>query len=352
MKFKKITACLDMYGCPNRCKHCWLKITPNGNLTNDDLRFTYQAFRPFTNDLEIVANYREEDYAPNYKELWDLSVELSDNKTPHFENISYWRAARDLDYIPWLYNLGVRAAQLTIFGNEETTDFFVGRKGAFKEIIKTIEQLVKYRISPRIQMFIYKSNINQLSFVEKLLIDLDLENRCKDFDKEFSFFLHQGSCSGENAQFYEDWITLEEIKKIPKKLLDYTVTHFNTASKEEIWGKPENKVCENLVQDVSTLNIVNNTPIFYIDNNFNVYPNYETPSEIWLLGNLKTTKVENILKNYKQNKSIGQKALTEVSASKLVKEFGNLQSERLFGESDYKNLLLHKYCLAKMKLDK
>ena len=24
MKFNRITACLDMFGCPNRCKHCWI----------------------------------------------------------------------------------------------------------------------------------------------------------------------------------------------------------------------------------------------------------------------------------------------------------------------------------------
>lgn len=39
MNFEKITACLDMYGCTNRCKHCWLGITPNGNLSIDDLKF-------------------------------------------------------------------------------------------------------------------------------------------------------------------------------------------------------------------------------------------------------------------------------------------------------------------------
>jgi len=36
MKFEKITACLDMYGCPNRCKHCWLGNTPNGKLSVED----------------------------------------------------------------------------------------------------------------------------------------------------------------------------------------------------------------------------------------------------------------------------------------------------------------------------
>ena len=45
--FEKITACLDMFGCPNRCRHCWLGLGPNGNLTVDDLVFVAKSFRPF-----------------------------------------------------------------------------------------------------------------------------------------------------------------------------------------------------------------------------------------------------------------------------------------------------------------
>ena len=52
MLFRQITVCLDMRGCPNRCRHCWLGVTPNGHLEEPDLRFVAQAFRPFTRDLE------------------------------------------------------------------------------------------------------------------------------------------------------------------------------------------------------------------------------------------------------------------------------------------------------------
>ena len=37
--FTHLTVCLDMAGCPNRCRHCWLGHAPNGHLTDDDLRF-------------------------------------------------------------------------------------------------------------------------------------------------------------------------------------------------------------------------------------------------------------------------------------------------------------------------
>ena len=133
--FKKIIVCLDMYGCPNRCKHCWLGGTPNGKLDIDDLKFVANEFRPFKDNLEVSDRYREEDYNDNYRELWQLTTELSNTKTPHFENISYWRMVRDHEYAKWLVSLGVKAAQLTIFGDEATTDYFVGRKGAYKEML-------------------------------------------------------------------------------------------------------------------------------------------------------------------------------------------------------------------------
>lgn len=55
MNFKTLSVCLDMYGCPNRCAHCWLGNTPNGNLTKDDRCFVAEQFRPYTNDFEILT---------------------------------------------------------------------------------------------------------------------------------------------------------------------------------------------------------------------------------------------------------------------------------------------------------
>lgn len=32
---KSITLCVDLYGCPNRCKHCWLGHMPNQKMEDD-----------------------------------------------------------------------------------------------------------------------------------------------------------------------------------------------------------------------------------------------------------------------------------------------------------------------------
>lgn len=344
MLFEKLTVGLDMYGCPNRCKHCWLGVTPNGKLSIGDLKFVANEFRPFTGNLEVSDRYREEDYADNYKELWEITTKLSDTKTPHFENISYWRVVRDNEYVPWLFSLGVRAAQLTIFGDEKTTDYFVGRKNAFQEILQTIEILLHNGISPRIQMFIYKNNISQLPYVQQLIETLELEKRSANVGREFVFFLHQGSCSGENEKLYNMWITQEDVDKIPTKLSALTAKHFGAIHILDVLGEPEQELCKKLSDDSSTNSIVSNTPIFFVDKEFNVYPNYETPSSFWCLGNLKKDGAEKIIRTYQSNGSIAQHVMQNIPISEMVKKYGNPESMRLFAEWDYKNFLLQKYC--------
>ena len=75
-----------------------------------------------------------------------------------------------------------------------------------------------------------------------------------------------------------------------------------------------------------------------------MYPNYETPSKLWLLGNLKTDKSETIIKNYLNNKSTAQHIMTSVPICEMAIKHGNSDSNRLFREWDYKNYLLVKYC--------
>ena len=121
-----------MAGCPNRCKHCWIGHSPNGNLSINDLKYMADSFSPFTNSLEIYSWFREPDFKDNYKELLDLENKLSKNAKPkRFELLSFWRINRDLEYVKWAYNIGVKKCQLTFFGLEEKTDYLHWKKRSF-----------------------------------------------------------------------------------------------------------------------------------------------------------------------------------------------------------------------------
>lgn len=346
MKYTKITACLDMYGCPNRCKHCWLGCTPNGNLPGDELYYVSEQFLPFTDCLQMFNWYREPDYKDDYKEMWDLCKNISDKSIvpTHFELISVWRIVRDAEYVKWLSSLGLKIAQLTVFGSEQVTDFYTGRKGAYQEILNAIDILIDNKISPRIQTFVNKTNIGELVFIEKLINDLDLENRCKSFGGEFSFFLHQGSCDGENEQFYNVRLTPDDMVKIPQILMEYTLNHFGKNNIIDVFGKTEQSLFKELLTDTSTLNYVSETPVFYIDKDFNVYPNETAPAPHWCLGNLKMDGPKTILGNYRENKSVAQKTRLNVPLCKIVKSQGDPTSQRLFSKGDYITFMLNKYC--------
>lgn len=344
MKFKEITVCLDMYGCPNRCRHCWLGVTPNGNMSISEIGFTARQFRPFTDCIQIDSWYREPDYRDNYQELYNLCNRFSDKPIEHFELVSFWRLVRDEKYVKWLSSLGLKKAQLTIFGNEETTDYYIGRKGAYREIMEALDILIENKISPRIQMFINKDNIDELKHVESLIKHLDLEKRCRAFGGEFSFFLHQGSCDGENEKLYDVRVTPDDLEKIPALLEAYTLRHFGKKNIVDVFGKTEQSLYEELVTDHSTSSYVSDSPVFYIDKNFNVFPNISSPAPHWCLGNLKTQEAKKVLENYVESNSAAQHVRLTVPLCDIAKAQGDRTSKRLFSKNDYIEFLLNKYC--------
>ena len=344
MKFKKVTVCLDMLGCPNRCKHCWIGSSPNGSLTAEDLRYVAEQLRPYAGKLEVYDWYREPDYGDNYREMWELCEELSDEHMPHFELVSIWRLARDEIYAKWLAKLGLKYAQLTLFGDESMTDYFVGRCGAYKEIMKSIDVLFENGICPRIQMFLNERNMSQLDYMERLIDGLELEKRCRDIGGKFSFFIHAGSCDGENEQFYDRRVTSQMIERIPKRLSELTVKHFGKSNIYEVFGEPEHMLYRQMIDDNSVSDIVSDCPVFYVDKDFNVYPNITAPSKLWCLGNLKKIDAETVIENYRGNLCYAAGVFRDVPLSRLVKTCGVKDGMGMFSRYDYIIYLLNKYC--------
>lgn len=344
MRLDEITLCFDMHGCPNRCLHCWLGITPNGNMPVSFLEDTAENFRSFTDCLQIYDWYREPDYRDNYREMFELCGELSDKPPEHFELVSFWRLVRDKEYVRWLSSVGVKNAQLTIFGDEETTDRYVGRKGAYREILSSLEILMENRITPRIQAFVNKDNIDMLPHIEEIIKEFELEKRCREFGGEFAFFLHQGSCDGENEKLYDLRITPDDMAKIPPLLEKYTLKHFGKGSMAEVLGRAEQELYEELLSDRSKTSYVSRRPVFYIDKDYNVYPNITAPSAYWRLGNIKTHSAKEVLENYIVSKSPAQHTALTVPVCDTVRACGDSSSLRLFSRGDYILFMLNKFC--------
>ena len=343
MKRSKITICADLAGCPNRCRHCWIGHTPNSNLTADDLREMALKFRPYAEKLVVYDWYREPDFRDDYREKWELCNSLSDEPRDHFELMSVWRGARDPAYVPWLASLGIKQMQLTLFGGRETTDRYTGRSGAYDEILNVIEKLIAHQISPRIQYFVYKDTVDELSHLETLIDSLNLNTRCQAFGGSFSCFVHGGSTDGAAEALYKNIITEADLAKIPRRIAEYTLRHFDETNLHEVFGRPEHEWYAQLAADQSVALLTEDEPVFFIDAEWNVYPNITAPETAWRLGNLKTESAEAILQTYLQSESLAQKTRLTTPLGRIIRAVGDPQSNRLFGKGDYVQFCLNRY---------
>ena len=164
MKNKPLTLAVDMYGCPNRCLHCWLSHMPNRKMEPDADKWIVDQFKPFFNQITFFSWLREPDFCPDYRNRWERDKMLSVNAVPpRFELASFWRLVRDPEYAVFLKEAGVNCVQLTFFGMEGTTDRYTGRDGAFTELLKATEILLNHEISLRWQTFINEENKDELT---------------------------------------------------------------------------------------------------------------------------------------------------------------------------------------------
>lgn len=115
-------------------------------------------------------------------------------------------------------------------------------------------------------------------------------------------------------------------------------------SVEELFGKTEAALYNELKNDTSTCSFVSDNPVFYIDQNWNVYPNVASIEPIWKLGNLKKDGIEKVLENYRESKSVAQNIRLNTPLSRIVQEEGNPMGEKLFEKEDYIELISNRYC--------
>jgi MoaA/NifB/PqqE/SkfB family radical SAM enzyme len=306
--------------------------------------YVAEEFSKYSDKMTVNSWYREPDYRDDYKELWELEQSLSTHPPQRFELCSIWRLARDKEYIKWLKSFDIKTYQLSFFGMEDTTDYYTGRKGAFKNLLYATELLLENGLLPRWQIFINQDNIDETSELLKLSKELKLDARCIELGGEFNMFAHQGSCDGENRKLYDIWLTDACIDKLPKELVEKSMKHSKCNTIQGFLGKTEKELYSELIEDSSTYNMVSKTPVFFVSADFDVYPNYSEASPWFKLGNLKTDGIDVIMNNYINNKSIAQNIRSTVPIKDLVKKCGNPISNKLFTKGDYIGYVLNEYC--------
>lgn len=333
MKTNNLTILADMYGCPNRCKHCWLGHMPNKKMPDDSDELIVNYFKPYFHSITFYSWIREPDYCENYVERWQRDIQISVNTKPQrFELVSFWRLVRDKNYVRFLKSVGVNKVQLTFFGTEEITDWYVGRKGAYQELLRATEILIDNQIAPRWQVFINAENATDIIQLLVYSKELKLSERCKAFGGDFFFFIHSGSCDGENRKLYPLRINKEDI---PVELIPYYINFSET--------KTEAELCEILAYDNNSFAYHNENEItLNIANNFDVYFNFTHMHPEWKIGNILTDDSSELVRRVIDEDIPALELARKTPVSELVSQFGNPLSHKIFDcVDDYKAYLLN-----------
>ena len=331
---KPLILAVDMHGCPNRCKHCWIGHMPNREMEESADVWIVNHFIPYFKNITYYSWLREPDFCDDYAQRWRRDNQISVNALPErFELASFWRIVRDPNYIAFLKEIGVRKVQLTFFGMEEMTDKYTGRKGAFQELLDATEILIANKIAPRWQAFINEENKDEIVQLLDLADTLRLEERCRSFHEDFEFFVHSGSCDGENRKLYD--IRIEK-NHIPEVLIPYYMNYEKVLTEREC--------CYLLMNDAS--NVVHHNEdsiVLNISNTYDVYFNFTHMTEEWKIGNLKDDSQEEIIHRIIEEDIPALNLARKITVKELVMKYGNKHSNKVFFIGDYKSYLLNCY---------
>ncbi|MBR1685067.1 MAG: hypothetical protein IJ708_07995 [Clostridia bacterium] len=329
METPMLTLAADMYGCPNRCLHCWLGHMPNRRMPEDADEYIVSYFASFFDKIAYYSWLREPDFCDHYRERWERDKRVSRNAQPErFELASFYRLARDKDYVSFLREVGVRTVQLTFFGIGETQDLYVGRKGAYEEILLATDRLIAGGIAPRWQAFINEENVEEIVRLKEMADEIR-EKRCP----EMSFFVHEGSCEGENRHLYPIRIWREEIPEALKGVylhLDSLLTERECVQRLEMdFSHPEFPIGNELV--------------LYVSAGYDVFYNFTHMTSEWRIGNLKEERAENLVRRILTEDTFALSLAKTCTWADLVRRYGDPFSERVFSLDDFKMYLFNRF---------
>jgi len=350
LRSRRTWIALDMAGCPNRCRHCWLGALPNQRLYDKDLRWAVELFRdwvrpgehaPFFQCVEAMTWWREPDYAPDYRYLWELERDLNGHAPMRFELLSIWRLARDESYASWAREVGTTGCQITVFGMEETHDWFVRRRGAFRDALLATERVLAAGIRPRWQLFLTTRILPELGKLLDLAQQMRLYERTEALGGEFQIFLHTPGPEGEAWHIEHLRPSVEDLARVPAELVVSSQRYLGRSL-----GEAEGDLVAQLAEEEPSLPSVYGYPGnlgFYITSQCDVYPSIGL-EPWWRLGNLRRDTLETIIGSFEEDRTLGLHVDYHVSAAELARRYGRRGSRLLYDAGDLKARWLRLWC--------
>ena len=359
LESRDLIVAVDMAGCPNRCRHCWLGSPPNRRLPLETLARVAEAVRgwarpgesaPFFRRLTVASWYREPDYAPNYRELYRLERELSDEPA-RYELLSIWRLARDEGYACWAREIGTEACQSTFFGLERTTDRFVRRAGAFRDNLLATERLLAVGIRPRWQLILTEAILPELEGLGALSRSLNLEARVAALGGDFHLFLNSPSPDGEAFHLEPLRPGPEALARVPAYLAAKTLAHFGREDLADCLGRPEADWLPELLVCATPPSLAPPRLALLVNAELDVFPSISELTPWWRLGNLEADGVGAILAAHERDLPAGYRANYHLPTGELAARYGRPEGRQLYTRDDLLLRWLHLWGLDETRRD-
>ncbi|HOX37876.1 MAG TPA: radical SAM protein [Candidatus Brocadiia bacterium] len=333
---------VDLYGCPNRCRHCYLGNGPNNRLTPDDLKRVAEAFWDWKRQSDkisyfkqvfVSSSYREPDFSDDYQKLYELERELSRCEPRRYELLSVRRLAGDPGYALWAKEHGPQVCQITFFGMEGITDDFFRRRGAFKDNLAATERLLQVGMIPRWQIILTKPGMKDLSEVLSMVEQMRLSKRTAELGAEFTIFCHPPGPVGEAWNLESQRIDEDDAANIPEPLANETVKHFGEGSD---W-KTEAEWVEQAESGEAFPREHPGELWFLVNSEYDVFSNYGDMTDGWKLGNFQRDDLDAILAAFESDRPTAMRVMADITDAELASRFGRRNSRAIYSGGDVRD---------------
>jgi len=341
----------DMFGCPNHCRHCFVGDWPNTGILEREVRRIAALFRELTRDgrsrfdkVWVSTSIREPDFSDDYRRLYELEAELSDGKPWRFELLSIWRLARDETYAPWAKSVGPDTCQITLFGEEEVTDWFCRRRGAFSDALAATERLLDAGMKPRWQLFANTRGIGDFGRLLERVESMRLRERVAALGCEFDIFMHPWGADAEALAIEDLRPTEADMRRVPAELVESSRRHFRH---EPLW-QTEAELYQQIIEQGVPMPYAlspGHLPWFLIVPSLDVYFNACGMEPWWRLGNVRDEPLHAIIDRLERHDTPGLRTVYRVDPQELARRYGRFDGQRVYScVDDLLRLYVAKHC--------
>ena len=175
---------------------------------------------------------------------------------------------------------------------EDSTDWGMRRRGAFRDQLTATRRCQAAGITPRWQLFLTRRCLPELGEFLKLIREYGVT----------SFFIGGISPEGCGYGLENERIEQADLALIPNGMAALSRDGL------KLLGTPERELLPEMLDDHAPPGLHTNIPSLAVDADYDVYPNIAEPAAWWRLGNLKADGVDAIVKAYRDGATPGMAA--------------------------------------------